>query len=52
MECRDEMTIKILIIVGDRGYDKQAIVDMVTDMGLSYIFVFPDHLARFHPFVA
>lgn len=45
------MTKKSLIMFGDRSYAKQKVFDIVTDMGLSNIFVGTGHLETFHPFV-
>lgn len=52
LECRGEISVRSTIIKAARGYEKPAFSDIITDFFLSYIIVYPDHLAKCHSFAA
>lgn len=40
------------IVTADRGYGKESFINVMASLGLSSVFIMPDHVLRSHPFVA
>lgn len=39
------------IVTTDRGYRKEAIMEVISYLGLSYVYILPENILRSHPFV-
>lgn len=51
-EGRGEQSFNNFTLTFDRGYGKESLTNKVSNMGSSSMAVLPDHLLRWHPFVA
>lgn len=48
---RGEAALVGLTLTADRGYGKEAIVGILAELGISSMFILPEHLLRCHPFI-
>lgn len=52
LEERGEISFNGINITADRGFGKDDFVDLLNELGMSSIFIMPDHILGCHPFVA
>lgn len=51
-DSRGEVALNSVMLTADRDYGRPSFLEEVRKLGPSFLFVMPNHIVRYHPFVA